>query len=151
MDKVKKIIKKNRDEIGIATALGHFYSQGSQIDIEEHGYTIEALKRSNTELQKDNINELHIYGQLLKKEHLAGLIKGIAHEVYYVEAENEDGNAIYAYMFEDAVHEDYDIVVYDQYRNSESFQMKAQTQWPIASIIMEEVGSDQGILTEELA
>lgn len=154
MDKVKRIIKKNWDEIGIATALGHFYSQGSQIDIEEHGYIIEALKRSNDDLQEADVNELHTYVQSLEEEQLPGLIsniKGIAHEVYYVETENDDGDAIYAYMFEDTNHEDYDIVVYDLDGNSESFQMKATDSEAYANRAIEEVGSDQVILTEELA
>ncbi|MCA1053649.1 hypothetical protein LCM10_01520 [Rossellomorea aquimaris] len=154
MEKIIRIIKKNWDEIGIATVLGHFHSQGSQIDIEEHGYIIEALKRSSNELQEADINELHTYVQSLEEEQIPGLIsniKGIAHEVYYVETENEDGDALQAFIFEDTNHEDYDIVVYDQVGNSDIFQMKATDSEAYANSAIEEVGRDQVILTEELA
>ncbi|MDZ5711373.1 hypothetical protein [Jeotgalibacillus haloalkalitolerans] len=154
MDKIKKIVRNNWDEIGIATALGHFYSQGSQLDMEKHGYIIEALKRSNQELANADVNELQAYLQSLEEEQLTGLIsniKGIAHEVYYIEIENEDDDAIYAYMFEDTNHEDYDIVIYDESGSAESYQMKATDSEAYANQAIEEVGKDQVILTEELA
>lgn len=154
MTKITKIIKKNWDEIGIATALGHFYTQGSQIDMDQYGYVIEALKRSNNELKDANIDELHSYIRSLEEDQLPGLVsnvKGIAHEVYFVEAENEDGDTVQAYMFEDTNHEDYDIVVYDTDGASTSFQLKATDSTSYANEAIEEVGSDHVILTDELA
>ncbi len=46
MEKIKKLIKKNWDEIGITAALGHFSITGTKIDYDQYGYVIEALKRS---------------------------------------------------------------------------------------------------------
>ncbi|MCP3032915.1 hypothetical protein LF817_16440 [Halobacillus sp. A1] len=154
MTKVKRVIKKNWDEIGIATALGHFYTQGKDIDMEQHGYVIEALKKSNSSLQDANLDDLHSYVQSLDEDQLPGLasnVKGIAHEIYYVEAENDNGDTVQAFMFEDTNHEDYDIVVNNDDGTSTSFQLKATDSTSYANDAIEGVGADQVILTEELA
>lgn len=154
MQKIKKIVKKNWDEIGIATALGHFYTHGSDINMEEHGYVIEALRRSQTKLQDANIDELHDYVASLDESQLPGLvsnIKGIAHEIHYVEIENEDGDSTSAYMFSDTNHKDFDVVLYNESGNTEYLQLKATDSTQYANEAIENLGADKVVLTEELA
>ncbi|WP_078544818.1 hypothetical protein [Litchfieldia alkalitelluris] len=152
--KVTKIVKQNWDEIGIATALGKFYMDKQSFDQEQYGHVIEALRRSNKQLHDADIDELQDYLSSLDESQIPGLvsnIKGIAHEVYYVEAENEDGDQVSAYMFEDTNHKDYDVVLYDEEGISTSFQLKATDSSSYVNEAIDRVGEENVVVTSELA
>lgn len=152
--KIKKIIKKNWDEIGIATALGHYYSSQDSFDYEENSYVLEALRRSNTELNNASNEELHHYLISLDEEQIPGLIsnvKGIAHEIYFVEAENEDGDQYKAYLFEETNHKGFDVVVYDEEGFEDHLQLKATDSVSYINNAAEEVGEENIVVTSELA
>ncbi|RNF39602.1 hypothetical protein [Planococcus salinus] len=154
MNKIKKVVKKNWDEISIAYALGDFYANGQNISMDEHGYIIEALRRSNGDLKDADLTELHTYVSSLDEDQLLGLIsnvKGIAHELHFVEVENSDGDSINAYVFEDTNHAKYDVVLQDENGPIESLQLKATDSEAYAQNAIDAVGSEQVVLTEELA
>jgi hypothetical protein len=152
--KVSRVVRKNWDEMGIAAALGHFYTNGSSFDEEKYGHVIEALRRSNNDLHDADLDELHDYLASLDEEQIPGLvnnIKGIAHEVYYVEAENEDGDTVSAYMFEDTNHKDFDVVLYDEDGNSTYLQLKATDSSSYVNEAVDRVGEDHVVVTSEMA
>ena len=154
MEKIKKLIKKNWDEIGIAAALGHFSMTGTKIDYDQYGYVIEALKRSRKDLHDADLEELHAYVQSLDESQIPGLvsnIKGIAHEVYFVEAENTDGDEVKAYLFEDTNHKGYDVVLYDEEGNYTYLQLKATDSPSYVHEAVQEIGRENIVVTEELA
>lgn len=90
--------------IGIATALifkllseGELHFNAAEQDV------LDALRRSSTELQNANYEELASYVQGLSPEQLLGLknnIKGIAHEIRYARLENTDGDEYYVELYE---------------------------------------------------
>lgn len=154
MSKIKKFTNKNWDEIGIAYALGDFYANGTNINMDDHGYIIEAIRRSKSDLANANVHDLHAYVSSLEEDQINGLvsnIKGITHELYFVEMENSDGDSIQAYIFEDTNHEKYDVVLYDESGPIDSLQLKATDSEAYAQSAINEVGSDQVVLTKELA
>jgi hypothetical protein len=152
--KISKVIKKNWDEIGIATALGQFYFDKNSFDYDQYGHVIEALRRSNNDLHDSDLEGIHQYVTSLDESQIPGLvsnIKGIAHEVYFVEAENEDGDYISAYMFEDTNHKDYDVILYDEEGNSTYLQLKATDSSSYVNDAIDNVGEDHVVVTSEMA
>ncbi|WP_066172664.1 hypothetical protein [Bacillus marinisedimentorum] len=155
INNIKKVVKKNWDELGIAAALADFLSSGPADVDADQAYVLDALKRSNSDLADANNEELHAYVSSLDEEQLVGLVnnvKGIAHEVYYVEMENEDGDTVEAYMFESTNHPDYDVSLYDsETGETTDIQLKATDSEFYVQTAVDEVGADQVYVTEELA
>jgi hypothetical protein len=151
--KISKVMKKNWDEIGIATSLGKFFIDKNSFDYDEYGYIIEAFRRSNKDLHDADIEELHQYLSELDDSQIPGLvsnIKGIAHEVYFVQAENEDGDNVSAYMFQDTNHKDYDVVLYGE-DGTTYLQLKATDSTSYVNDAIDNVGNDSVVVTSELA
>lgn len=153
--KIKKIIRKNWDELGIATALGHFVACCSGDIDPDKMYIVEAIRRSRSDLHDADIETIREYVASLDENQIAGFvnnIKGIANEIYYVEAENSDGDTVKAYLFEDTNHPDYDVVLYDDLSGeSIDMQLKATDSIDYVNDTIDEVGSENVILTSELA
>lgn len=141
------------DEAGIAYALGKVATDGSIRP--EHGYVIEALRRSRGDLADANIDEIGSYLRSLDDSQIPGVVnnvKGIAHEVLFVEAENADGDAVQAYLFEDTNHPDYDVVLIDADTGVRTeLQLKATGYSNYAGDAVNEVGPTNVRITEELA
>lgn len=153
IEKVTKVVKKNWDEIGIALALGHIHSEERLAP--EYEYVVQAIRRSTPELSHASYDEIREYIRSLDEDQIPGFvnnIKGIAHEVYYVEAENEDGDQIYAYLYSDTSHPDWDVHLVDKHTGEEwDMQLKATDDPDYAQEAIEEHGADRVVLTEELA
>jgi hypothetical protein len=155
IDRIRRIIRQNWDEIGIAAALGHLVTHDASHIGPEYEYILEALRRSNADLKGAGVDTLREYVQSFNDDQVPGLvsnIKGIAHEVYFVEGANHDGDSVHAYLFNDTNHPDYDVTLYDD-RTGESFhvQLKATESEAYAQSAIREVGPDRVVLTEELA
>ena len=155
--KIGRFVRLQWDEIGIATALGHFVASGGygpNLD-PEHAYIVEAIRRSRTDLRDADIEEIRQYVASLDDYQIPGFvnnIKGIAHEIYFVEAENEDGDTVYAYLFEDTNHPDYDVVLLDTSTGETMpLQLKATDNASYVREAVREVGADRVVVTEELA
>lgn len=152
--RVGKVVRKNWDEIGIAVALGRMATL-EHIDIKEYGYVVEAIRRSRTDLREADIETIQDYIQSLDDSQIPGFvsnIKGIAHEVYFVEAENDDGDEIYAYMYEDTNHATYDVVLYDKSgQELDELQLKATNSEDYINETVKEVGEENILVTSELA
>lgn len=152
---VTKVMRQNWDELGIATALGHIAFTDDDIDMEKYGYVVEALRRSRNDLQDASLDEIQTYLKELDEEQLPGLvnnIKGIANEIYYVEAENNDGDPIQAHMFGNTNQKDYDVVLHNMETDeTELVQLKATDNPTYINEAIENVGEEHVIVTEEMA
>ena len=102
-----------------------------------------------------DIETIKDYVSSLDDEQIVGFvnnIKGIANEVYYVEAENSDGDTVKAYLYADTNHPGYDIYLYDENTNQiVEYQLKATDNEYYVQDAVDEVGSDHVMVTSELA
>ena len=92
---------------------------------------LEAFKRSTPDLATADVTDIHDYLVGLSDEQLVGVasnVKGIAHEIRYVEMENEDGDSVSAVLFGSPTHPDTDVLLMDD-ATGESWevQLKATT------------------------
>jgi len=153
---IRKLIRQNWDELAIATALGHVASEQSPAEVESHySYIFEAIRRSETALHHADAVEIQHYVSSLGEDQLPGFvsnIKGIANEVYFVEAENHDGNTVHAYLFDSTNHPDYDVLVHDSDTGKAiDLQLKATDSAAYVREAVEQLGADHVAVTQELA
>ena len=153
ISRVREIVRRRWDEIAIAGVLGDLYRSGN-VD-PENAYVLSALRRSRTDLTGASQEELRDYLRSLNEDQLPGLVnnvKGIAHEVWYVEAENADGDGVSAYMYEDTNHPDFDVVLVDDATGEElELQLKATDSTAYVENAIDEIGAERVVVTEELA
>ena len=154
---IRRLVRLEWDEIGIATALGHFVATGGATpDLPpEHAYIVEAIRRSRADLRNATIEEIRQYVASLEEHQIPGFvnnIKGIAHELYFVEAENEDGDPVHAYLLEHTNRPDFDVVLADTSTGEIRFvQLKATDDAGYVRQALKELGPERIVVTEELA
>ena len=116
MNPTIKYIKKEFDYLLIASTLMKIAFDnlasldGKELDI------LDALKRANPNLQNLSNQEIGNYLSDLDDDQLVGLtsnVKGVLHEIQFVEIENNDGDSVTASMFTDTNHKDTDILLRD--------------------------------------
>lgn len=111
-----RYIRTNLDEALIIGSLGKmaFSGVGSLSDADQA--VLAALRRSTNELHDASPEAIGAYLQGMDEASLPGLVsnvKGILHEVQFVELENEDGDSVYASIFEDTNHPGTDVQFID--------------------------------------
>lgn len=152
---VIKYIKKEFDNILIISTLAKItYDDFESLSADET-YILQALKRANPNLENKNIDEISEYLQGFDESQLLGLsnnVKGILHEIQFVEIENDDGDSITASMFIDSNHKDTDILLTDNNTGEiEEIQLKATDN---SSDVQEWINNHPDgeiLVTEELA
>jgi hypothetical protein len=141
------------DEIGIAAVLVHFALTGAIAD--DDAYVLMALRRSRNDLADATRVELRDYLSDLDEGQMRGVVnnvKGIAHEIYFVEAENADGDSVTAEMFPDTNHPDYDVILRDASTGEErQVQLKATSSASYVRETVDELGADSVFVTDEVA
>ncbi len=111
-----RYLKKNFDEAAILAVLVKMKLESAAALSVEDETVLAALRRSNGELDGASIEQIQEYAQSLDEEQIPGLVnnvKGILHEMEFVEMENADGDTIYAALFADTNHPGYDVVLTD--------------------------------------
>ncbi len=109
-----KYIKKNFDQILIVSTLAKLTYNNLNSLNEDETLILKSLKRANPQLENKNLDEISDYLQELDEDQLLGLsnnVKGILHEIQFVEIENNDGDNITASLFTDTNHKDTDVVL----------------------------------------
>jgi len=116
MNPTIKYIKKEFDEILIASTLVKIaFHKFETLDDEEIDI-LNALKRVKPELHNLSNNEIGNQLEVLNDNQLTGLtsnVKGVLHEIQFVEIENNDGDSVTATMFTDSNHQDTDVLLKD--------------------------------------
>lgn len=151
--RTRRFIVGGWDEFGIAAVLVHFSLTGEVA--EEDAYVLVALRRSRNDLADATTVELRDYLAGMTDAQMRGVVsnvKGIAHEIYYVDAENSDGDSTTAEMFEDTNHPDYDVILFDAATGERrEIQLKATSSASYVREAVEELGAENVYATAEIA
>jgi len=150
-----KYIKKNFDQILIVSTLAKItFNNLSSLNNDET-LILKALKRANPNLEGKSLDEISDYLQGLDEDQLLGLnnnVKGILHEIQFVEIENNDGDNITASLFTDTYHKDTDVVLTNN-DTGEMFevQLKATDSSSYVNDWIDNHENGEILITEELA
>jgi len=150
-----KYIKKNFDQILIVSTLAKItYNNLTSLNNDET-LILKALKRANPNLEGKSLDEISDYLQGLDEDQLLGLnnnVKGILHEIQFVEIENNDGDNITASLFTDTNHKDTDVVLTNN-DTGEIFevQLKATDSTSYVNDWINSHENGEILITEELA
>jgi|GEM_PF-672094 len=152
----KKFTKNNADEMGIVAALLSVASSGHSSELSEMDYSVlEALQRSNHALADAPLEDIQLYLGNLEGAQITGLIsnvKGILHEMLFVEFENSDGDSIFASTFASSNHPDTDIQFTDRDTGEVwEAQLKATDSSSYAQEWINEHPDGEILVTSELA
>jgi len=150
-----KYIKKEFDNILIVSTLAKIAYENFGSLSEKENYILQSLKRANPSLENHSTEEISEYLQGLDENQLLGLsnnVKGILHEIQFVEIENNDGDSITASMFADSNHQNTDILLTDNTTGEiTEIQLKATDN---SSYVQDWIDNHQDgeiLITEELA
>jgi len=111
--KLYQYIRRNIDEAAIVAALAAVGTTEFLAELSDQDQLVlAALRRANHSLSDATVEEIQSYLSGLDEEQIPGLVsnvKGIVHEMEFVRLENEDGDSVYASMFEQSNHPDTDV------------------------------------------
>ena len=113
--RLKRYIKRNFDELAIAGTIARVLAQREELDADDE-LIVEAFRRSTPELATADVEQIREYLERFDETQLTGVasnIKGITHEIRYVELENEDGDSLSAVLFDSPTHPGTDVVLSD--------------------------------------
>jgi len=154
--KLYHYVKKNIDEAVILTALVVAGTSGSAFELADQEHLVlAALRRTNHSLSNASIEDIQSYLISLDEEQIPGLVssvKGIVHEMEFIRMENEDGDSVYASMFEQSNHPDTDVMLIDA-STGESWevQLKATDNMDYVQEWIEAHPDGEILVTSELA
>lgn len=116
MNKYVKYIRKEFDNLLIVSTLANIAYENYDKLGDSEFYVLTALKRAIPGLEDKSIDEISEYLQSMSDAQLVGLsnsVKGILHEIQFVEIENTDGDSVTAAMFADTNHKGMDVILTD--------------------------------------
>jgi len=150
-----RYLRTNLDEALIIGSLGSMAFSGMDALSESDLAVLAALRRSTNELQDADPEAIREYLQGMDEESLPGLVsnvKGILHEMQFVALENEDGDSVYASIFEATNHPGTDI----QFTDTETgatweVQLKATDSADYAEAWLAKNPDGEILVTSELA
>lgn len=150
-----KYIKNNIDATLVLGALAKLtFGDIENLNADEE-LVLRALKRAVPDLENKSLDEIQDYLQGLDEDQLLGLannVKGILHEIQFVQIENEDGDKITAALFTDTNHPDTDVLLTnEQTGETIAVQLKATDS---SSYVNDWINNhDEGdiLVTEEIA
>ena len=148
-------IQKNFDEVAILSACAKLAFQKHIHFNDQEQAVIAALRRSSNEFRDA---DLDVIGESLASfdgDQMAGLtsnVKGILHEMEFVRLENEDGDSVYASLFDDTNHPDVDVFCVDTQTNEVwDLQLKATNDAHYAESWINDHPDGDILVTKELA
>lgn len=109
-----KYIKKNIDKTLIISVLAKLTFGNTEKLNADDELVLQALRRALPDTQKMNLEDIQDYLQGMDENQLLGLannVKGVLHEIQFVNIENEDGDEITAALFIDTNHPDTDVLL----------------------------------------
>jgi len=150
-----KYLKKNFDEIAILACLSDLAFKSNYEITEDNQMILSALKRSSEEFSNSSIDEISEKLSDYNSNQIEGLvsnIKGITHEMEFVKLENEDGDSIYANMYQDTNHPGFDVELFDKDTGEHwDVQLKATDSSSYVSEWIIEHPNGEILVTNELA
>lgn len=150
-----RYIRKEFDNLIIVSTLAKIAYGNSHSLSENENYILQALKRANPSWENQTMEEISEYLRAMDEMQLLGLsnnVKGILHEIQFVEIENNDGDSITASMFEDSNHPHMDILLTDNNTGETiEIQLKATDNSYYVQDWIDRHPDGEILITEELA
>ena len=150
-----KYIKKEFDNILIVSTLAKIAFENSESLTENESYILQALKRVNPNLENQTTEEISEYLLGFDDNQILGLsnnVKGILHEIQFIEIENNDGDSFTALMFADSNHQNTDILLTDNNTGEiTEIQLKATDNSSYVQDWIDNHQEGEILITEELA
>lgn len=150
-----KYVKKNFDNILIVSTLAKITYDNFETLNESENHILFALKRANPKLENLNTSEISDYLKDFDESQILGLsnnVKGILHEIQFVEIENNDDDSVTASMFLDTNHKNTDILLTDNITGEVSeIQLKATDNSSYVQDWIDNHEEGEILITEELA
>lgn len=153
--KTVRYIRTRLEEPLIIAALGHIAFSNQQTFSETDEAVMAALRRSTNALHDATPDEIGEYLRGLDENALPGIVsntKGILHEMQFVSLENEDGDSVYASIFEDTNHPGTDVQFIDTSTGASwEVQLKATDSSSYAHDWIDQHPDGEILVTSELA
>ncbi len=150
-----RYIKKNFDEIAILGAFARLVTSDSDHFSSDEQTVLTALRRSSPRLENASIEDLGDYLKGYDENQIAGIVsnvKGILHEVEFVEMENLDGDSVTAALFSDTNHPGTDVLMFDESTGeSWEIQLKATDNSSYVADWVDSHSDGEILVTNELA
>jgi hypothetical protein len=148
-------IRKNFDEAAILSVCAKLAFQKSVHFNDQEQAVIAALRRSSNEFRDADLDAIGQRLASLDDDQIAGLssnVKGILHEMEFVRLENEDGDSVYASLFDNTNHPDVDVFCIDASTNDVwDLQLKATDDTHYVESWINDHPDGDILVTEELA
>jgi hypothetical protein len=154
-DALVRHVRTNLEEPLILAALGKMAFSGMDNLTDTDQAVLAAFRRSSTGLQNAGSGEISTYLRTLDENALPGIVsntKGILHEMQFVELENENGDCVYASIFDATNHPGTDVQFTDQDTGQTwEVQLKATDSAAYANDWIEVHPDGEILVTSELA
>jgi hypothetical protein len=151
-----KYLKKNFDDLAIAGLLGRLAVHASNTGFEDDELSVlAALRRANPQFETLTPDEISAHLGAMDEHQIVGLVslvKGVLHELEFMQIENADGDSVTASIFSDANHPDYDVLLFDGETDQWSqVQLKASDSTSYVQDWINTHEDGEIVVTEELA
>ncbi len=150
-----RYVRTKLEEPLIIAALGHIAFSNLQTFSATDEAVMAALRRSKNSLHDATPEEIGDYLRGLDEDALPGIVsntKGILHEMQFVSLENEDGDSVYASIFEATNHPGTDVQFTDAATGASwEVQLKATDSASYANDWIDKHPGGEILVTEELA
>ncbi len=149
-------VRNHLDELSIVTVLVAIGTATDDYVLSEQDHVVlAALKRANHALSDSSVEEVQTYLSGLSDKQIPGLVsnvKGIVHEMEFIRLENEDGDSVYASLFQNSNHPDTDVMFIDE-ASGESWevQLKATDSAAYVQEWIDAHPEGEIVVTDELA
>lgn len=154
-DTLVRYVRTNLEEPLILASLGKMAFSGMEHLTDTDQAVLAAFRRSSTELRDAGPEEISDYLHGLDEAALPGIVsntKGILHEMQFVALENEDGDSVYASIFDATNHPGTDIEFIDTDTGATwEVQLKATDSAAYANKWMDTHPDGEILVTSELA
>ena len=155
LKKLTNYVRNTFDEGAILTALISIAANGGEKNLTSNeSIILAALRRSAKKFEDASVEEIGEILDSYDENQIPGLVnnvKGILFELEFVEIENNDGDSIFAYQFEQTNYPTYDIQLIDEQTGAiEEVQLKATSSASYVKNWMDEHGENI-VVTDEVA
>ncbi len=113
---IRYIVQKTADELALLTVFAKVSFENSQYFSDEEFAVLAALRRTTPDLTYASPEEIGDYLRTMDADSMVGVVnntKGVLHEMEFVAVENDDGDTVYASLFDDPHHPDFDVQLSD--------------------------------------
>ena len=124
-----KYLKKNFDSMAILSVLGKVMLGNIIEPSIDDQMVISAFRRFKKDFADASLEEMGQYLAIKDENQIEGVInnvKGILHEMEFVQLENEDGDSVVASLFQDTNHPGFDVMMIDENTN-ETWEIQLKT------------------------